>query len=177
MKNESEKGLNLQADQDTGLSENDYIPNTVLGQFRFLVLIFILILVSILIFVCLRFLGFYENTENGNGQFENPIFSTGGNPSETPEIPGVKVFNAIEDVEEINEDTSSRNSEFYSNIDQMEKNRQRPDDVKMMKQRDCFAAEKLEFLKKIEKAPSKTERQVFIDQLRNMMTDNHNNQK
>lgn len=170
MENEQTKEHHIKTLDDLDLGGNDFNPNTALGQYRFLILIFLLILFTVIVFVCLRFLGFYEHSKGGNNQFENPIFSDINDQPDVSVISGMKVYDALEDVDEIEKDAAKRNEEFYGNINSIEESGQKSDKIEIMKQRDSFAAEKLEFLKKIDNAKTKEERQKLIRQLREKVT-------
>jgi hypothetical protein len=165
MNNDKQEKENLIAiSSESEIKSHDFLPNTALGQYRFLIVIFLLILFMAIVFVVLRFLGFYDLEKEISGEHENPIFST-AEESDIPEVAGMKVYDIRTDIPEIEKDASKENKEFYKHIDTLDKNEKHIDAVRMIKQRDRLAAEKLELLKKIEGAKSKEERQNLIRQL------------
>jgi len=167
MKNNSEKENPLENLNEFDVTSHDFIPNTALGQYRFFILFCFVILIMVLVFAVLRFLGFYAPEKESVGQYENPIFSSIERESE---IPGVKVYDIRKDIAEIKRDVSRQKKEFNNSIDNLAGNSENDDAVEMMKQKDRFAAEKLDLLRKIENAETKKERQLLIRQLREVMT-------
>lgn len=178
MKNEFEKENMLNSSGEFELDSSVSSTTSAVAQYRFMVLLFIMILFIITAYVVMRFLGFYDSDRVPSGKHENPIFTNNnGLQSDIPEIPGKKVYDVRNDIDELEKDAPKRDEQFYENINQMEQNGSNSDELKMLKQRDQFAAEKLEYLKKIEKAKTKEERQSLINQLREMMTDDNDNNK
>lgn len=167
MKGKLDKENPVFTSNDLEIGHSDY-SSAAVRQYRFFLLIIFIILFIAVAYVAFRLLGFYGDSAAtmGNGSHENPVFNPPEAPSETPEIPGMKVYDADKDADELEKDAPVRNEQFNIHINEMKNTDQETDQIKMMQQRDKFAAEKLEFLKRIEKAETKEERQALIKELR-----------
>ena len=149
----------------------DFTPDTSTGNYRFLVLLFLLVMGTVAAFVVMRFLQMKSMENRNTDNFQNPLLSTEKDQeSDLPAIPGVRVYDVRKDIPELKKDASLRNGQFQTGLKQMRKNEQNTDEVEMMRARDSFAAEKLELLRKIEKAENREERRKLIKQLEKKLT-------
>ena len=106
----------------------------------------------------------------------NPLISGISNSDEidsgTPEIPGVKVYSAEKDADLIQLDAKEREYEFRKSCSAKVADKDLQKDQVLILKRDKFAAERLAFLKQIEAAKTKEERQRLIDKLEKLCQSN-----
>ena len=145
----------------------DFTPKTSVGQYRFFLLLMFLILGILAALFVFRYLAGQMNPNLSDKDSVNPLFFTGeeNQDDDVPDIPGTKVYDIRKDVPEIEKDSSLHKEQFQQNLKQIEKNDKQAADAEMMKKRDNFAAEKLDFLRRIEQAESKEERVRLIREL------------
>ena len=164
-KNEN-KNEELQKAYELNSVSEDFIPDTSVGKYRFLVLLFLLVLGTVAAFAVMRFLQMRSMENRNPGNFQNPLLGTEENKeSDIPDIPGVRVYDVGKDISELEKDASLRNEQYRNGLEQMGKERKNTDELEAMKARDSFAAEKLALLKKIENAKNKEERTRLIKEL------------
>ena len=117
------------------------------------------------------------------GDHVNPIFGnikgaveTGENPlpsdnNDIPDIPGVRVYSAEKDADLIDADAAAREKEFNKNIHSETDDSDAENRKNILIEKNRFAAERLEFLKKVEAAETREERQRLIRQFEMQLSD------
>ncbi len=106
-----------------------------------------------------------ENRTNGN-----PLIyeKEGYEPldSGVPQIPGVKIYSAKNDADQILLESKQSELDFKKRSTAKFADKEQAKYIKQMKQKNEFAAERLAFLQKIEVATTKEERLRLIEELR-----------
>ena len=82
-----------------------------------------------------------------------------------PQIPGVKVYSAKNDVDQIMMGRQQHEFDFKKRSTAKFADKELGKHIKLMNQKDAFAAKRLLFLQKIENAKSKEERRKLIEEL------------
>ncbi len=83
-----------------------------------------------------------------------------------PQIPGIRVYSAQNDADQILIDTHQKEIEFQKNTDAKFADKNHRKYMQQMNLKNTFAAERLLFLQKIEAAETKEERLKLIEELR-----------
>jgi len=106
-----------------------------------------------------------EKRKNGNslnplikGLTESKSIDNG-----TPHIPGVKIYSAEQDSDLIKADKKNYEEDFQQNIIETKSSETVKNQQELLKQRNMFAAKRLEFLQKLEIAKTKDERLRLIE--------------
>ena len=94
------------------------------------------------------------------GKDESELIDNG-----VPQIPGVKVYSAKRDADQIIIESPQQKLDFKKRTTAKFANKEQDLQIELMRQKDKFAAERLQFLQKIENAKSKEERLRLIEKL------------
>ncbi len=110
---------------------------------------------------------------------KNPLFTTVEEQIDDgkPEIPGVVVYDAEDDVEQIELDTKKREAQFRENIEKKRYSLDTEKELHLLQKKDEFAAKRLAFLKKIEASETKAERLKLIKEFRKLCEENGSDAK
>ena len=110
----------------------------------------------------------------------NPLISRISNSDEidsgTPDIPGVKVYSAERDMYLIQLDANEREREFRKICSAKIADEDLQKEQIMILKRDLFTAKRLVFLKALEAAKTKEERQKVLDEFKKNVTPTGNNE-
>lgn len=141
---------------------SDFTPDVAKGQYRFLMLLVFLILGIAIAFVIFRILAVKLKSDLPDENSRNPIFSVDNDRIDDgkPNIPGAKVYDVNEDVEKLENEIEQQQKEFSEILNNDDKN---------LEKRNKFAAERLELLRKIDKAETKEARLKAIKELELMV--------
>lgn len=148
----------------------DFTPNTSSGQYRFVVLLLFLLLGAAAALLVFRFIADKMNPGLSSENSKNPLFFTGQEDDDIPDIPGLKVYDVRKDLPAIANDSTKHQNDFDKGLKELSKDEKMARDLEMMKKRDQFAGEKLELLKKIDDAENRKERIKAIRELEKKAT-------
>jgi hypothetical protein len=139
------------------------------GGNRFLAvgIVIALILPGIASIYAVRVLDKKLNSQNRE-IYKNPLLNTQCEEADNgkPDIPGITVYHAEEDIDRIKLDAHDRETQFRKNLEESEKGSEAEKENELLIKRNEFAARRLEFLKKIKAAKTKEERAKLIDELK-----------
>ena len=143
---------------------------TASGQYRFLLLLAFLFLGIAMALFIFRILSVKFGTDLKCKNSGNPLFHVGKDekPEDKPLINGARVYDIREDTGELEKDIEYHQKEFAAELNEIKKQENISAEMKLMEQKDHFAAERLKLLKQIDQAETREKRLQAIKELKEM---------